>query len=106
MAKFPGRLQEKSHPVRGINRDPVTEQGIRVKQAIWDDYSSAVKHKNLLFSLALVAVRLFVLLSPFSLVSLAGWGWQMPSPSSQPQHPLGSGRRVRAADKAFDTLQW
>lgn len=83
----------------------MTEQGIRVKQAIWDDYSSAVKHKNLLFSLALVAVRLFVL-SPFSLVSLAGWGWQMPSPSSQPQHPRGSGRKVRAAGKAFDTLQW
>lgn len=41
MAKIPGSLQERSHPAQGINRDPVTQRGIRVKQGIQDDYSSS-----------------------------------------------------------------
>lgn len=55
----------------------MTQQGIRVKQGIWDDYSLVVKHKNLLFSLALVAGRLFFPSFPiFPRVPV-------PSPSSQ-----------------------
>ena len=41
MAKIPGSLRERSHPAWGINRDPVTQRGIRVKQGIQDDYSSS-----------------------------------------------------------------
>lgn len=41
MAKIPGSLLDRSHPAQGINRDPVTQLGIRAKQGIGDDYSSS-----------------------------------------------------------------
>lgn len=67
MAKIPGSLQERSHPARGINRDPVTQWEIRVRQEFRMVTHLVVKHKKLLCSITLVALRLYHLPS-FSLV--------------------------------------
>lgn len=110
MAKIPGSLQERSHRAWGISRDPVTQREIRVRQEFRMVTHLVVKHKNLLFSITLVAVRLYHLPS-FPFVWPAGWVWHVPRPAAFPnpcsQHPLASGRRrAREADEAFDTLQW